>query len=136
MNVSEFMTPEPITLREDDTLAKAQHIFSTEPIHHLLVQQGGHLTGVISDRDALKVFFNYVEGGSNEELETLKQTKAKEFMSKKPVHVSKDTDINTASILLLENNFSCLPVVDEENSIIGIVTWKDILKVQVYHKPN
>jgi acetoin utilization protein AcuB len=49
------------------------------------------------------------------------------------ITVDISTSIECASILLLENNISCLPVIDEERQLQGIVTWKDILRFHVYH---
>lgn len=133
MKVEEFMTANPVTLSEGDDLAKVQQLFDSEPFHHLLVEENAAITGVISDRDVLRVLNDYVKvEGVSQSLEKLNQMKVVDFMSPKVVTVGPDTDINTASILLLEHNFSCLPVVNDNMGILGIVTWKDILKIQVY----
>ena len=61
----------------------------------------------------------------------MKQSAA-EIMSSNPITIAETTRIETASILLLENNFSCLPVVDEDDKLDGLLTWKDILNYYIY----
>ena len=56
-----------------------------------------------------------------------------DVMTKKVITVDSETPIQTASILLLENNISCLPVVDAEYMIEGILSWKDILHYYIYN---
>ena len=52
----------------------------------------------------------------------------KEFMSK-PISVTSETDVYSAIDILLKNKISGLPVVDEENRVIGILSEKDCLKI-------
>lgn len=49
-------------------------------------------------------------------------------MTRRPVTVNGSTSIETAMQLLLDKNISCLPVVNTADEIIGVVTWKDMLK--------
>lgn len=50
-----------------------------------------------------------------------------DVMTKDVISVKKSADIHEAAQLLSENNISGLPVVDEENHVVGIVTEADIL---------
>lgn len=52
-----------------------------------------------------------------------------EVMTKKVVAVKKYDDIQEAARLLTENRISGLPVVDAENSVLGVVTEADILSM-------
>lgn len=45
------------------------------------------------------------------------------------ITVKKDTPIYDAIELLLHNNITGLPVVDDENNLVGIITEKDVLKL-------
>jgi len=65
------------------------------------------------------------------DLKLLKQT-AGDIMSVDPVTVGQSSTIETASILLLEHDFSCLPVVDKNGKIEGLLTWKDLLNYYIY----
>ena len=52
-------------------------------------------------------------------------------MSRNPITVDKDVQIEDAVHILLENDISCLPVISATRDIEGILTWKDILKYYV-----
>jgi CBS-domain-containing membrane protein len=52
-----------------------------------------------------------------------------EVMTKEVVAVKKYDDIQEAARLLTENRISGLPVVDAENSVLGVVTEADILSM-------
>ncbi|MHB1664932.1 MAG: CBS domain-containing protein [bacterium] len=48
-------------------------------------------------------------------------------MTKNAISITRDSSIEEAIRLLSEHKISCLPVVDNENAVIGIVTRKDII---------
>ncbi|MDQ2085615.1 CBS domain-containing protein [Herbivorax sp. ANBcel31] len=60
--------------------------------------------------------------------------KAKDIMSKDVVTVKKDATVEEIAHVLTDKNISGVPVVDEENRVIGIVTEKDMLYKNV--KPH
>ena len=51
MVVERYMTPNPITVRPDTSLRKAQDLLHANQIRHLPVVQGKRLVGIITDRD-------------------------------------------------------------------------------------
>lgn len=53
--------------------------------------------------------------------------KVKEIMSSTVFTVKKDTTIEEIAHLLTEKNISGVPVVDDDNKVLGIVTQKDLL---------
>jgi acetoin utilization protein AcuB len=60
-------------------------------------------------------------------LNTLKK-KAHQIMTRDVVTISPDENAEDAATIMLENKFSCLPVVDELDAICGIVTKTDLLQ--------
>ena len=133
MHVSEIMTKDVVTVKPEHTLADLRQLLSQHTFHYLLVESDDCLVGVISDRDVSKHSSPYL-GTLDERAEDrrlLDQT-VESMMSSDVVTVDADTLIDCASILLLENTISCLPVVDDEQRILGILTWKDILQYHVY----
>ncbi|MFP4393102.1 MAG: CBS domain-containing protein [Desulfohalobiaceae bacterium] len=57
-------------------------------------------------------------------------TQISEIMSKEVITVSPQTKITEATALLLENHVNGLPVVDEENNLVGIICQSDIITQQ------
>jgi len=53
--------------------------------------------------------------------------KAKDIMTKQVVSVSRDRPVEEAIDLLLENAIAGIPVVEEDMTLVGIVTEKDLL---------
>jgi acetoin utilization protein AcuB len=53
--------------------------------------------------------------------------KAHQIMNRKLASASADTTIEQAATLLMKQSISCLSVLGEDKSLLGIVTWKDIL---------
>jgi acetoin utilization protein AcuB len=129
MTVTDIMTTEVITIGLDDTLGEMQKIFEKKRFHHLLVLEEEELLGIISDRDVFREISPYINtlAENARALETLKK-KAHQIMSRNPITVGIDVQIEDAVHILLENNISCLPVISTAKDIEGILTWKDILK--------
>ena len=132
MTVTDIMTTEVVTIGLDDTLGEMQKIFEKKKFHHLLVLEEEELLGIISDRDVFKEISPYINTLAEDvrALETLKK-KAHQIMSRNPITVDKDVQIEDAVHVLLENDISCLPVISATKDIEGILTWKDILKYYV-----
>jgi CBS domain-containing protein len=51
------------------------------------------------------------------------------IMTRDPIAVGPDTTIAEAARILIKARFGCLPVVDENRNVIGIVTEHDFMKV-------
>jgi acetoin utilization protein AcuB len=121
--VAVIMTTNLTTAGPTESLVEVARLFRNVSFHHLPVVEDDRLLGIISDRDVS----NWLAGP--------KQTSqtAADIMSKEPVTVHATTSVETASILLLEHQFSCLPVVNDHHYLVGILTWKDLLRFYVYH---
>jgi len=55
--------------------------------------------------------------------------KAKDIMTKEVVSVRRDTPVEEALELLLANEIAGTPVVEEDMTLVGIVTEKDLLRI-------
>ena len=55
--------------------------------------------------------------------------RAKAIMTPNPITVKKDTPIREAIKTLIENSIACLPVVNDDMILVGIVSQKDVLDV-------
>ncbi len=134
--VRAIMSTRVVTVTMDDSLARARDLFNEFHFHHLLVLHGRELLGIISDRDLLKAVSPYV--GTLSETDRDRATlnkRAHQIMSRKLITVAADTTVEAAAELLLEHRVSCLPVVTTAGHIEGIVTWRDLLREYLRHKP-
>jgi acetoin utilization protein AcuB len=129
MRIADILTPTPITVGLDDSLAHLKQIFDSHAFHHLLVVTDGELFGIISDRDLLRTISPFVGGQSERPMDaaTLKRH-AHQIMTRQPITATPDEPIEEAAQRMLEKRISCLPVVDPDGKLLGIVTWRDMLR--------
>lgn len=130
MKLEEIMAKRVVTIDMDDTLDVIRKIFDKVRFHHMVViDERNKVVGVISDRDVLKALSPYLDTISEQERDQVTlNKKTHQVMSRQPITASPEDSIEQAAALLLENRISCLPVISEDQSLVGIVTWKDILK--------
>lgn len=130
MAVSQIMRSNLITLDMDDTLADAKGLFEHHDMHHILITDNGKLTGVMTDGDLLQHL--------SPTIGTRKETPQDGFILNKKVHLimsrdvikaSADITLNEAVLIFYDHQISCIPVVDENDHPVGIITWRDIIKV-------
>lgn len=129
MLVENIMTKKVVTVELDTEVKQIKKIFHDISIHHVIVVENKVVRGVISDRDVLKCVSPYVGTPAEEARDTYTLTKkAHQIMSRKVISVNPTTPLRVAAKLLLKENISNLPVVDESNILKGIISWKDLLR--------
>jgi acetoin utilization protein AcuB len=125
--IADIMTTRVVTIDMDDRLTLAKEIFDNVSFHHLLVVDNEQLSGILSYRDFLRALSPNI--GTAAELirdtETL-QKRVHQVMTHNPFTIAPHCDIHQASKLILDHDIGCLPVLDN-NTIVGIITWKDLL---------
>lgn len=131
MKIENIMSTNLLTLSMDSPLSKVKSLFESNKIHHLIViDDEGLLAGVMTDRDLYKHLSPTV-GTSHETYRdtALMQKKIHQVMSRNVVTIQAQQTLNEAVLLLHDNHISCLPIVNKQNKPIGIITWRDLLKV-------
>lgn len=109
---------DPITLGPKETVARALQIMREFKIGGIpVVDEHKKLLGVITNRD---LRFEKRMGMLVEQLMT----------SDNLITAPEGTDLDKAEATLHEHRIEKLPVVNSENELIGLITYKDILKVQ------
>ncbi len=129
MTVAEIMTTEVITASMDDTIGGIRKIFELNHCHHIPILEDNRLVGIISDRDVLLGLSPDVDSprADNRALNTLKK-KAHQIMTRRVITISPDHTVEEAAAILLIKKFNCLPVVEDSNAVVGILTKTDILE--------
>ncbi len=130
MKIEEIMTQKVVFASMDDTLAVIKGIFDKLHFHHVLVlDEEGKLAGIISDRDILKNLSPFADTVNEQERDarTLEK-KAHQIMTRQPIVVLHDMELEAAVETLIDKGISCLPVSTKEGRVVGLVTWKDILR--------
>lgn len=121
--ISTIMTTKLVTLSPENTVMDAKIIFQQNNFHHIPICSDGKLEGVVSTFDILKI---------KKPTETYDQIRLGEIMTRKLAVLNPTDKIGAASIVLLQNRFHSIPVVDDDRRLVGILTTFDLLKHQ-YH---
>ena len=110
------MIIDPITLTEDKNIGDAQKIMRESRIGGIpIINNEGKLVGILTNRDLR--FQRDMSRSVTEVMTTEKMITAK-----------KGTSLDDAEVILQEYKIEKLPIVDEEYKLIGLVTYKDIIK--------
>ncbi|MGW8326089.1 MAG: CBS and ACT domain-containing protein [Desulfobacterales bacterium] len=130
MLVKNWMSKEVITVDADDTMQNAIYILQEQNIKMLPVMDDANLVGIITDRDLKKASpSDATTLDMHELLFLISKIKVRDLM-KEPVFTARfDDTVEEAAALLLEKKISGLPVIDENNRLVGIITRSDIFRV-------
>ena len=129
MTVERYMTPNPISVRPDTSLRKAQDLLHAHQIRHLPVVQRRRLVGIITDRDLRQLLPSPL--ATPEELERFgsdgARVKVRDVMNRRILSVTPDTRTHRAARLMVEHRIGCLPVL-RGSTLVGIITTIDLLQ--------
>lgn len=116
------MILDPVTLTPDATLRQAHELMRTYSIGGIpVVDDARKLVGILTNRDL--------------RFETQLDRRVSDIMTReKLITVPAGTNLDQAREILKKYKIEKLPVVDASNTLIGLITYKDILKLENY--PN
>jgi acetoin utilization protein AcuB len=129
VTVEKIMSPHVLSVDMDVTLKEVREIFEHVRFHHILVLENERLAGIISDRDLLKAVSPYASTQSERprDAATLRK-RVHQIMTRKPISVNVDSSVLEAIRSFIDHKVSCLPVLNQDGSVAGILTWRDVLK--------
>ena len=124
------MKKNPATATPDMSISEASAKMKAEKVHRLpVLDDDRHLVGVISEKDILLAAPSPASTLSTYEINyLLSKLKVKNIMSRNPVTITRETTIEEAVRLMVENDLSCLPVMDN-GYLSGIVSKSDLFKI-------
>ena len=112
------MIYDPVTIRRDKTVADALWLMAEYHIGGIpVVDEDNRLVGIVTNRD-LRFEMNH-----NRPINEV-------MTSENLVTTHTETDLTGAAKILQENKIEKLPVVDNDNHLIGLITYKDITKAK------
>jgi len=118
ITVGDFMTKELVTADEGDDLALAESMLRLGGIRHLPVVRAGRLVGLVTHRDLLRTVATHERRGSA----------IGEIMVRSPETVGPRTSLVAAARTMLARKYGCLPVVEGDGRLVGIITESDFVR--------
>lgn len=130
MLISEFMTPNPITVQIDTKVPDALRLMKEKNVRRLpVLDKDGLLVGIVSDKDLLYASPSPATTLAVWELpDLLSRIKVKHVMTKNVITVSPKTTVEEAARILADNKIGGLPVL-AGSELVGIVTETDLFKL-------
>jgi CBS domain-containing protein len=144
MNAEDIMIRDVLTISPEDGIEKVAKILVETGISGLpVVNEDGKVVGIITEGDLvyqqkklnIPAYLNFLDIlvplGREEFLEDLKKMtafKVEDLMTKDVIMVGKKTNITEIATLMVENKINRVPVVDQEQRLLGIITRHDIIK--------
>ena len=112
------MIYDPVTIRRGSTVREALAMMAEYHIGGIpVIDDENHLVGIVTNRDL--------------RFERSLDRKIDEVMtSENLVTTHIQTDLTAAAAILQENKIEKLPVVDNDNKLVGLITYKDITKAK------
>ncbi|NOR24335.1 MAG: CBS domain-containing protein [Desulforhopalus sp.] len=129
MYISEYMTFDPITISSGIVLPEARRMLNEYHIRHLpVVDQERKLIGIVSDRDLRSAYPSSVtsRGEKNLAFEQVEKTTVADVMTTSCSTLSPDATLDDALIIFDRDKVGGIPVVSEENVILGIFSILDL----------
>ena len=110
---------QPYTIKPNASVHDAKKLMHEYGVSGLLVEEDGKkLAGIITQRDII--------------FETNSGSKVSDLMSKDIITAKEGTTIEQAKQILHDHRIEKLPVIDHKKQIVGLITSKDILKMDQY----
>ena len=111
------MIYDPITITKEQTVGDALQLMHDNKIGGIpVIDAQNTLIGIVTNRDL--------------RFQRDMSRRIEEVMTKENIITTHSTELEKASEILLRNKIEKLPVVDDHGKLIGLITYKDITKVQ------
>ena len=118
MQIESLITRAVLTVEKRDTLADAAMWMMERGVGSAVVMADGKPIGLITDRDALRAIAQDVDFDA---------VTVGDFVPRKLTRATADLDVTEAARIMREKGFRHLVVVDEEGSLVGVFSMRDLV---------
>lgn len=127
-HVRRIMSEAVLSIGVHEPVAEALRLFAGYPLHHLPVVDESGVIGMLSSADMLKLEHFIPRSGSQAAAAILNDRFPIEKLMRRPVISARPDDtIADAAASMATHGIHALPVVNEDNRLVGIVTTTDIV---------
>ncbi|GAB4441092.1 MAG: CBS domain-containing protein [Chloroflexi bacterium OHK40] len=128
-----YMRTPAVTINIAAPLSEALALMREHDVRRLpAVIDTGELRGIITQGDIRGADVLRLAGLDPLDIaEALRQVKVYEVMTEQPIAITPETSLREAALLMIENKIGGLPVVDDQQRVIGIITESDLFEILV-----
>lgn len=145
MYISDIMTKEVISIRENDTVEMCADLLIRHSLSGLpVVDEIGKVKGIVTEGDLIRrasqvkgpaalevlggIFYLESPKEFSRQIKKTMGSTAKDIMTEDVFTIDSDKKVEEAASILVEKRVKRLPVTDREGNLIGIISRRDILK--------
>lgn len=126
LKVEEFMQTDLFTAQKEDIIEFVAQVMDWRNIRFMPIEDSkGKLVGLVTSRLLLREFTQ------NQKLNRLKDSTVGEIMIANPHTIKPTASLMDALKIMRDNRIGCLPVVNDEDELLGIITEMDFLRISV-----
>jgi CBS domain-containing membrane protein len=129
--VADLMTPDPVTVQPTTSVGEVWRTMEERRFRHMLVSNGANgLLGLVSQRDLLAAVQSAdlrIDGDDDRPIS--------ELMNELVDTVRPECCAAEAARYMLRSKHSCLPVVNDDGALVGILTEADFLRLATRDVP-
>lgn len=119
MRVRDCMSTHPIFVHARDDYKHAVKVMEHHTLRHLpVLDEHEHLIGILAERDLLLAATHYLNCA----------VEVEEVMHRNVVTATPDMPLNEAALLMAKHHIGGLPVVNSDDTVVGIITESDIFR--------
>lgn len=128
--VSHIMKTDVATINETTLFSAIRTTLEKSNFQHLPVVKSNKVIGIISSSDVLRVSYEDAFGGDDKGAKAILDhlLSIDYIMTKNVTCINANTSIRDAAETFVQHDFHALPVVDNNQALIGIVTPTDIIQ--------
>jgi acetoin utilization protein AcuB len=132
MSIAQIMTHRNrlVTTAADASLASLREVFAKARFQHVpVVDSSNRLVGIVSVKDYFRELSPVMDSATDPSIGLfIRSRKVHQVMVTPVITITENSTVKQAAALLLQHNIGCLPVVDGQKHLLGLVSWKDILR--------
>lgn len=121
--VREIMRGDVLDVEMAATLQEAAQAMRERNISSLVVTERDRLVGIMTERDMVTA----MAAGVDAEV-----AHVRDYMTSNPISVTPGASIEEATQNMLEHGFRHLPVVDEDQRLVGMVSIRDLARAGIH----
>ena len=130
--VADAMTRRLVTVREDDVIADIDEAMHRLRVRHMPVVDGsGKLVGLLSHPDLLHAAASFLSDREADRNAIINQVPVSRIMQHELLTVEPGDSLVEAGKLMWDAKIGCLPVVERDGTLVGIITEADFIAIAV-----
>jgi CBS domain-containing protein len=122
------MTETVVVIEADRPVSEALDCFSQYPIHHLPVVRNGRLAGMISSADLMKLEFFAPKTRTDPARYLDERFRIDQIMRAPVSSLKSSASLADVAQLLIDTGVHAVPIVDDDERVLGIVSTTDIIQ--------